>query len=269
MIVTGSVTVMPKIRTSPRPRADADRPGVEHPDRLHLGHPARLASMSARTAQTRSIGASMTIERADRLGLGALAPARRRIRSTAHGDAGPDAMASRMRAADHRITVPPQGRPRPARISSSARSPSPGSRSTAAMASVRTAVCEAEPRGVERGRLDAVVGREAAARRRCRRRRRAAGLELGRDGLAGDRVAHREAGVAVLAVGALADPRRASGSARSGCSSAPHVSATQWTGQMPPSLAKCGRGRRVPVLGGDDERAVVARPARSRGRSPG
>ena len=70
---------------------------------------------------------------------------------------------------------------------------------------------EAEPGGVERRRLDAVVGRQAddddagdggGAQER---------LELGGDRLPADRVAHREARIAVLAVGALADPRRVVG----------------------------------------------------------
>ena len=70
---------------------------------------------------------------------------------------------------------------------------------------------EAEAARVERGRLDAVVGREADDDDALDARRREEALELGRDGLAGDRVAHREARVAVLAVGALADPRRVVG----------------------------------------------------------
>ena len=70
---------------------------------------------------------------------------------------------------------------------------------------------EAEPERVERGRLDAVVGRQADDDDRLDAAVAEDVLELGRDRLAGDRVAHREAGVAVLAVGALADARRVVG----------------------------------------------------------
>ena len=89
------------------------------------------------------------------------------------------------------------------------RSPSPGCRLTAAIASVSTVVRKPRRDRVERGRLDAVVGREAAtttsstpaaAEQRARARR---------DRLAGRRVAHRER--------RSSRPRRCCPCARSAC----------------------------------------------------
>src|SRR5439155_15902393 len=66
---------------------------------------------------------------------------------------------------------------------------------------------EAEAGRVERRRLNAVVGREAADGDPGDVAVMQEALEFGRCRLAGHRIAHREPGVAVLAVGALADPR--------------------------------------------------------------
>src|SRR5580765_6023118 len=66
---------------------------------------------------------------------------------------------------------------------------------------------EAEPGRVEGRRLHAVVGGQAAHGDASDVALAEEALELGRRRLARDRVAHREPGVAVFAVGALADPR--------------------------------------------------------------
>ena len=126
-------------------------------------------------------------------------------------------MASRIapRITDHRITVRHRVTPA-ASISSRARSPSPGSRSTAAIASVRTAVAKPSADRVDGGRLDAVVGGEPGDDDGVDAGVAQEALELGRDGLAGHGVAHREARVAVLAVDALADPRRVIGECQIG-----------------------------------------------------
>ena len=70
---------------------------------------------------------------------------------------------------------------------------------------------EAEPPGVERRGVDAVVRREAADDDRFDAAVTEDRLELGGLRLAGDRVAGREPGVAVLAVHALAHPGRVRG----------------------------------------------------------
>lgn len=53
-------------------------------------------------------------------------------------------------------------------------------------------------------------------------------------------VTDAERRVAVPAVGPLAEDLGARGDSRSGRNSEPQVSPTQWTGQMPPSISKCG-----------------------------
>ena len=118
-------------------RTDADRAVVEHPDRLHLGHPRHLVfdvGDGRPDALDRRVDDD---ERADRFGFGALGllgqDAVEGVRDAGSGDGQPD------RAADHRITVRHRVTPA-ASMASSARSPSPGSRSTAAIASVRTDV---------------------------------------------------------------------------------------------------------------------------------
>ena len=70
---------------------------------------------------------------------------------------------------DHRLGPPPllgvagyATRAPASTISPSARSPSPGARSTAAIAPLSTRRLEAEPAGVEHGAADAVIGRQAA-----------------------------------------------------------------------------------------------------------
>ena len=143
-----------------------------------------------------------------------------------------------------------------------ARSPSPGWRSTAATASLEEERPVAEADRVEGGRVHAVVGREPADDDPLDPASPEQPVELGRGRLAGHRVAHREPGVAVLAVRALPDPRRVLGDLqRRDGARRPSVPATQWTGQIPPSFAKCGVDLGMPVLGVDDGRAGAARPS--------
>ena len=255
-MVTGSVTVMPNIRTSasqrvPTPIGPSSSIRIAFISVIQRG----WSATSARAAQTRLDRRVDDDERADRLGLRALRllgeDAIDGIGDAGAGEGQPD------RAADHRITVRQRVTPA-ASISASARSPSPASRSTAAMASVRTDVWKPSAAASMRGRLDAVVGGEpghddgihaGVAKQR---------LELGGDGLAGDRVAHREARIAVLAVGALADPWRVIGECQVGMElRAPRVGDAV---DRPDAavLGEVRRGRRVPVLGGDDDRAVGA-----------
>ena len=188
-------------------------------------------------------------------------------------DAGPDDRQPD-RAADHRITV--RHIPTPAASSSSiARAPSPGLRSTGAHASVRTCVSKPRRRRVERRRLDAVVGGEAHQDDPLDALGAEEALELGRGGLAVDRVAHREGRVAVLALGALADPERVIGDDQVRMElRAPRVGDAV---DRPDAavLREMWRRRRVPILGRHDDRAVVARrldlaiDPRDEGRSVG
>ena len=111
----------------------------------------------------------------------------------------------------HRITERHIATPA-SRSSSSARSPSPGSRSTA-----RHRVGQQLPCRSRAGRRRA-PSPSRSSRSRARRPRRACTPAARRidsssvgDRLTGRRVAHREAGVAVLAVRALAHPRRVVG----------------------------------------------------------
>ena len=97
----------------------------------------------------------------------------------------------------------------------------------------------AERERVEDRRPDAVVRREAADDDPPDAAAPQEPVQLGGHGRAGQRVAHREAGVAVLAVAPLRTDGPASATSP-GWSSAPHVPPTQWTGQVPPSLAKWG-----------------------------
>ena len=167
---------MPKIRTvGLATRADPDRPvGVSTRTAFISCIQRGWPSMSARTSQTRSIGRIDD----DHRWIGSGAVALRRLGEEAV-DGIADARSRRSRAgsdrtaADHRITVRHIVTPAVA-ISSSAR-----------VAVARLEVhgrdrvgedrrLEAEARGIEGRRLDAVVGRQAAPRRRARCRRRAA-----------------------------------------------------------------------------------------------
>ena len=264
VIVTGSVD-----RDAEDPdvglalRADADRTRRQQADRLHLVHPARLPSMSATSAQTRSIGASMTI--IELIGVGSAPSAcLARMRSTAKPMPAPT---SASRSAP-RITAPHHRPPHP-----DARGLHLLERPLAVAwlelhgrdgvgQDVRL---EPEPRGVERGRLDAVVGREADDDHVVDAGVAQQGFELGRDRLAAGRVAHREAGIAVLAVGALADPRRVLGE----CQARMELRAPRARDAMDrpdAAVLREMRGRlRVPVLGRDDDRRRCSAPSRSRG----
>ena len=98
----------------------------------------------------------------------------------------------------------------------------------------------AEPRGIQGGRLDAVVGGEADDHDSLDAPMAEQAVQIGRDRLAGGRIAHREAGIAIFSVGALADTRGVRRRVEQWMELGPQVSATQWTGQGPPSLAKWG-----------------------------
>jgi hypothetical protein len=116
---------------------------------------------------------------------------------------------------------------------------------------------EAESGSIERRRLHAVIGGEAADDDPADVAPAEEAFELGRCRLAGDRVAHREPGVAVLAVGALADPRPIDDESRMELR-APRAGDTVDR----PDAAVAGEvGRRfgVPVLGVDNERATGRR----------
>ena len=77
--------------------------------------------------------------------------------------------------------------------------------------------------------------------------------------LAGLRIAHAEAGIAVLAVAALAHDGPTDDEVRIELGAPRPL--TQWTGQMPAVLLEVRRGFRVPVLGVEDARP--GRPGRS------
>ena len=246
VIVTGSVTVIPNIRTSASPRVPTPiGPCGQHPHRLHVVHPARLAldiGDDGPDALDRRVDDDQRARSASGcVALRLLGAGRDRGRSRCRPRRAP---AGRPRGSPHhrRAQIADAGgrasRRAPARRRRARGRP-------AAMASARTVGLEAEPTRIERGRLDAVVGREADHDDPCstpasRRRPRARSAIVSPV----DRVAHREAGVAVLAVGALADARRVIGQRqRRDGARRPTCPATQWTGQMPPSLAKWGVAR--------------------------
>ena len=226
-------------------------------------------STSAMTSQTRSIGASMTTSELDRLGLLALRCSAR-IAVERHSRCRRPTSAEPDGPADHRITVATIATPAASHLVERA------------VAVARLEVHgrdrvgqdggpEAEPDRIERGRLDAVVGREPddddVARSPASRSR--ASSSVG-DRLAGHRVAHREAGVAVLAVGALADPRRVVGECqvRDG---APRPTCRRRSGPatIPPSLAKWGVRSGCQSWVATTSAPLAWPPSRSRGRWSG
>ena len=138
MIVTGSVTATPKMRTiASARRPDADRTATVQADGLHVEHPARLALDVGQHLPDTLDRCVDDDDRADRFGRFALGGL-----GEEPVDGVADARADQPepdQAADHRITVRQVVTPA-ATISSRAFAPSPGSRSTAAIASVSTAV---------------------------------------------------------------------------------------------------------------------------------
>ena len=112
----------------------------------------------------------------------------------------------------------------------------------------------AEGERVEDGRPDAVVRRQPADHDPPDAAAPQEPVQLRRDGRAGQRVAHREAGVAVLAVRALADRRPGIGDESRVELRAPRA-ADAVDGPRAAVLGEVGSGRGMPVLGVGDEGA--------------
>ena len=225
---------------------DADRVrGRQDPDRLQVVHPAPAVARCRRGSPRRARSARRLTTKSGSAG-GPRGPAGASRRSTSHAaiaprtageragqrasrihsairsadaelDGHPGERASPRAPARHRLARGRRRRSRPAGASSRSpaarrRVPSPArsSRSRARTTTTRSDVPDAEER-----------------------------VELGRDGRAGGRVAHREARSSRPRRCCPCGPtaRRPRGP---GWKAAPHVPPTQWTGQMSPSCAKCG-----------------------------
>ena len=249
------------------PRPDAHGAGRVHADRLHLAHPLDLArdvgdDRPRRVDRRVHHGEHLQRRRAS---IGVAVTGEPPVQQPGDGD-GDDGEGED--AAQHDAGQ----RARVDRSSTPAAWHSSSARSAVAALHVhrgdrvgQDGGHEAEQPGVERGRLHAVVGRQARDDDVVDRARPEDPGELGRDGLARARVAHRERGVAVLAVGALVDDPRVRRHVEVRVEGrAPRV-LDAVVGPDPAVLREVRRVLGMPVLGEHDERAGRRRPARSPG----
>ncbi len=196
---------------------DADRTGGQQADRLHLGHPLGLpldVGHELPDPLDRRVDLDPAADR-DADGSALVVDAEPAEPAVEQERAGEPADRRGRQSPDHRSLSRTIATPASI-ISVTARSPSPGARSTARIAVGQEAGRVAEAGRIERGRPDTVVGGQPADHDPFDVVRPEERVQLGRDLLAAARVAHREPRVAVLAVGALADGRPVDDQARDG-----------------------------------------------------